>query len=442
MTEAFPFINQAMQRAQMLMQDGRPTDAEAALIEAAKDVEERYGVNTPEHAEALNAIGVIQLHTGQMQRARASFEASCFGIPPGSYQGPADRNCAGHLDNLAMALRNCGELERSAEISQQAIVLGRELYGADHYGYAMSLQPYAEVLLRLGKVNEARATINEALKILRKHEHDMLPRGVVLRAEILAEAGSSSLQLAEESLSARHIDQLTLFLFQRLGQFDETLGRRILAELLTLVERSYGPETPATANVLAAIANFEGALEERADHDLREKCIRRTIDINYKQGHNLEALDALLGLALALAQAKRSEEAVATYHEAIEKADQIGNASLQARARMNFGNCLADLERREEAEPILIESVRFATKAGHPEIFGLAQLGYGIFLQHGGQLDEAREKLEDALSFLDETHPMAFCGKSHLDAIVNQRSCGCGNTHQASADSLRDFILG
>src|SRR5262249_5281571 len=52
----------------------------------------------------------------------------------------------------------------------------------------------------------------------------------------------------------------------------------------------------------------------------------------------------------------------------------------------------------------------------------------GIQLQHAGELTEARELLASATSALDPAHPDAICAKSHLRAIEEKGSCGCGDT--------------
>jgi hypothetical protein len=48
--------------------------------------------------------------------------------------------------------------------------------------------------------------------------------------------------------------------------------------------------------------------------------------------------------------------------------------------------------------------------------------------------------LEEGLSVLDPVHPDAIVGRSHLGAVMDGRTCGCGDLERTTADAFRQFI--
>ncbi|MFE9960480.1 hypothetical protein [Micromonospora sp. NPDC005299] len=70
---------------------------------------------------------------------------------------------------------------------------------------------------------------------------------------------------------------------------------------------------------------------------------------------------------------------------------------------------------------------------------GLHRLG--LFLQHEARLPEARTVLEEGLTVMDPVHPDAIIGRSHLGAVLDGRTCGCGDMAGTIADAFREFVI-
>jgi len=69
-----------------------------------------------------------------------------------------------------------------------------------------------------------------------------------------------------------------------------------------------------------------------------------------------------------------------------------------------------------------------------------ARIALALQWQHDGQLERARPLLEQAIEALDLEDADALCARSHLDAIVEGGSCGCGEMGGAIGDVLLEMI--
>jgi hypothetical protein len=65
----------------------------------------------------------------------------------------------------------------------------------------------------------------------------------------------------------------------------------------------------------------------------------------------------------------------------------------------------------------------------------------GLFLQHENRLGEARAILEEGLAVMDPVHPDALVGRSHLGAVLEGRTCGCGDMPSTIAAAFREFVI-
>ena len=93
------------------------------------------------------------------------------------------------------------------------------------------------------------------------------------------------------------------------------------------------------------------------------------------------------------------------------------------------------------AEQRLVEAVAQARRGADHDTVGRAGVALGLFLQHEGRLPEARAVLEEGLAVLDPVHPDAIIGRSHLGAVLEGRTCGCGNLQDTMAEAFREFVL-
>jgi hypothetical protein len=174
----------------------------------------------------------------------------------------------------------------------------------------------------------------------------------------------------------------------------------------------------------------------------RVEAIQRVLASYDRQGRAEDALMAALGLAMAQSDAGDDEEALRTYASANSRAERIGRPELTSQVLRNWGLALKDAGQVGPAEQCLGEAVAQAGRGADYETLGRANVALGLFLQHQGRLTEARAVLEKGLSVLDPVHPDAIVGRSHLGAVADGRTCGCGDLELTIVDAFRQFVIG
>ncbi|GIF48274.1 hypothetical protein DFJ67_3440 [Asanoa ferruginea] len=150
---------------------------------------------------------------------------------------------------------------------------------------------------------------------------------------------------------------------------------------------------------------------------------------------------AALGLAMAQGDAGDTDGSLRTYASAYDRARRIARPEVMSQVLRNWGLALSEAGQLGPAEQRLGEAVAQARRAGDGETLGRADVALGILLQHDGRLDEARSVLEESLSNLDPVHPDALVARSHLGAVLEGRTCGCGDMPATITDACREFIL-
>ncbi|HZT78609.1 MAG TPA: tetratricopeptide repeat protein [Gemmataceae bacterium] len=427
----------AFQQAVAALQRGDTVAAEEIITTAAHEARAKYGPGSPEDAVAQNELGNILINVGQLPRAIAAYREATSGPWPEDKQ--AQRDQLTFLMNLGMALQWHNQLEEAEEALRRGLKGREDFYGKQHAGYAFGLEPLAEVLLRRGKLDEAVQLAEEALRNFWNNGHERVVTALVLRAEAWKAAKKEGNPLAPAAQLPDHLlQQLADHVYSRVGRTDVRLSWAVLNDLVPLLEARFGEAHEVTLGALSVLANVgRGAGEPEA----RLATIRRFIQACDRWGRPEKALQGVQGLALALSEAKQHEAAGAAYRDALQRADRLGDAAQKSQVRRNFGLFLAEQERRGEAEPKLREAVAEAERARDKEMLGRAEIALGIFLQHGGKLDEARDFTARGVSRLAPSHPDAVSGRSHLKAIESGDSCGCGNTGEAMAEALREFVL-
>jgi tetratricopeptide (TPR) repeat protein len=163
--------------------------------------------------------------------------------------------------------------------------------------------------------------------------------------------------------------------------------------------------------------------------------------IHDRQHKPREALQAVQGLALALTDAGKHDEAIAAYRAGADRATQIGDPALGSQLRRNFGLLLSELKRDEEAEAELRGAVDDAQRSPDQEMLSRAQIALGIFYQHRQRFADARPLLASALQAINPAHSDAVIARGHLQALEAGQTCGCDNQGQALAAAFREFVL-
>jgi tetratricopeptide (TPR) repeat protein len=205
--------------------------------------------------------------------------------------------------------------------------------------------------------------------------------------------------------------------------------------LVAMLEGRLGPDHQMTLNALSAQANLGGDV---GDQTGRVEAIQRVLASYDRQGRTDEALMAALGLAMAQSDAGNLDDALRTYESALSRARRPEQRSQVLR---NWGLALKEAGRSGPAEQRLTEAVTQARLGGDGELLGRARIALGLFLQHEERLGDARTVIEEGLAVLDPVHPDAMIGRSHLSAVLDGRSCGCGDLGTTIEAAFREFVL-
>jgi len=429
-----------LERAIELARRDETVKAEELLVAAIHSAERRHGAGSAEAASARNDLAILLMNLGQARRAAEALRSACDGPRPSSRSALKDRLT--YEMNLGYALEASGDLDGAEQAFRNGLDGRADYYGREHPGYAFGLEPLAALLVRRGKAIDALPLFEEAVQNFWRSDHPRLAGALALRAEALKAAGDPTPPFAGlDGLSDSTAGNLVHAVLERSNEAPADAYRRVLADLLEFVESRFSDDSAPALQTLAAVVEHERRQGDAGDADRRIQAVRRVLAILDRQGRAEEALSAVMGLALALDEARRFEEAGAAQREAITRAERIGKPDLLAQALRNAGLFYAEIDQAETAEPLLRRAIAAAQSGKDPLMLGRAEIALGIFLQHGSRLDEARPILQSAVRRMEASHPDAVTARSHLTAIERGESCGCGDREASLAAAFREFVL-
>lgn len=440
MTNQNSELSPTMQRAIELLRAGQTVQAEELMVQAARAAEQRFGPDSPETATAYNELGTILLNVENFPGAVQAYRRACAGPMPTENQDLRDRLT--FLMNLGMALQYANQLDEAEEVLRRGIQGREKFYGVDHPGYAFGAEPLATLLLHRGKTDEALRLFETTVANFWRNGHPRVATALALRAEALKAAGSPKPPFAgAEQLPENILQDIANHVVGRTNQASPGLLSEVLQDLLPVLKGRFGPDHGLVVNTLIWVVNLESMRGKDGDTGVRIRAAREVIASHDRQGKRREAVQAVQGLALALSDAGRPDDAVAAYREAAERARPLGDPALQSQLRRNFGLLLSDLRRDPEAEAELAGAVQDARQSKDAEMLSRAQIALGIFYQHRRRLDDARPLLATALGNINPAHSDAVIGRSHLQALESGKTCGCDDQGKALAAAFREFVL-
>lgn len=426
--------------ARSLILQGRIVEAEALMVRELDAVTARYGAGSPQWASAQCDLGNVLFNADQMGRAIDCFRAA-VSVSPRDYPD-LHKDHLTYRSNLGMALRLAGRLDEAEQELRAGAQARLEFYGREHAGYAFGLEPLAELLLQRGDLAQARQVVEEMVANLHHNRHERVAVALALRAEIVRAAGSGEQTFPGiDWLPENVLEQLVLAVCGRMEFGEPLLYRTLLRDLAAGLEARLGPDHFATLKVLSNLANLNRNIGDEAGRAERVDAIRRVLAAHDRQGRAVDALHVAQGLALALGDAGETEEGLRAYAAAHERAVRLGRPEPISQTLRNWGLALQELGRIDEAEARLAEAVRVAATGTDSEMLGRGRIALGLFLQHQNRLGEARTVIEGGLAVLDPVHPDAIVGRSHLGAVLEGRTCGCGDMPETIAAAFREFVL-
>lgn len=429
-------LSTPIEAAFALLQQGRLGEAEELMTRELHAAAAEHGQGSAAWASAQCDLGNVLLNADQPERAIECYRSAT----EATRTDPQTRR--DHLTyrmNLGMALRMVGRLdEAEAELRQCAQDRG-VFYGRGHAGYAFGLEPLAEVLLQRGDLRQAQQVAEQAMDNFWRNGHERLATALALRAEIVAAGGTGPLLPDLEQLPDGIVELVARAALNRIGESDAAVHQTVLTGLAAVLEQRLGPDHQATLNTLSMLANLG---RDRGDQAGRVDAIQHVLAAYDRQGKDGDALMAALGLAMAQSEAGDEAAALETYASAYGRAERIGSPELLSQVLRNWGIALKEAGQAGPAEQRLAEAVTQARRGADREMLGRAGVALGLFLQHEERLAEARTVLEEALAELDGIHPDAITGRSHLGAVLDGRTCGCGDMQSTLTEAFREFVLG
>ena len=445
--------------------EGRPIDAAMAalqsgdyqradtIMEAAvrKTRPRFFGGSAVEHAAALFDQGQLRSAAGDYAAAARSFRAAAEVPQPGE---------AGKKEQLTYSriygetLIRVGDLDGAERALREGLDRRGAFYGPGHAGYAFGLEPLAELLWKRGATEEASALAAEALNILGSEGNAQYASVLALFAFIQADLGRPLLHgpgrdpEGQLGVPDELVDELVRGVFKQSAFASPAIAVRVLQDLRAGMEARFGPRHPWMPHILNHLANVARqaaeAGDEQAGRDFRSGRIEALESLTAwfaEAGDVDQAHRADQALSMAYDDAGRPDDSEAALRRALGRARSLGDPGRIAGVLRNLGIFLAHHDRRDEAEPIFREAIERSRLVGEPEPLGRALVALGIALQHDGRFDEAHALLEEAIGHLPAGHPDAFSARSHLTAIADGQSCGCGDTSGALDAILAEMVV-
>jgi tetratricopeptide (TPR) repeat protein len=441
MADAKSDISPALEKALTLIQAGDEKQAEETVLQAVRDADAAHGASSPELARAYHDLGSVLMQLGRYGAAVEAFKGACDGPTPTDPAARQDRLT--YQTNLGLALQFADHFDDAEKVLRENLEARKEVYGTDHVGYAFGQEALADLLLRQKKANDALELLNPAVTAFLKHRHPRIAHAIALRAEALRANDRPEPTFAGlDPLPDPVIAEIAQTALSRVNLIDPTLSRMVLGDLDELLTKRFGDSHPLILRLVTAQADLEAEQGKAGDARLREKAVRRMASVCDRLNQPRDAVKAVLALAQAQVDGGKPEVALATYADAVKRAEGMNDPALLAQARQGWGRLLADLKRTEGAERQLRQSVADADKAGEATLAARMRVGLGMFLQHAGRNDDARSVLEEGAGKLNPAHPDAVAARTHLGAIADGGPCGCGTSGEALAVALREYVRG
>jgi tetratricopeptide (TPR) repeat protein len=183
-----------------LMRLRRYDEAEPELERALALREERYGAQHPLVANSLNQLGNLAIYRKQYPVALERYQRA-LAIRRAVSAGKDNAEIALSVGNVAVAQEKLQDYEAALATYQEALALKRRVFGPTHRETAKTLTNEANVLVALGRYDEAVAAKRESTAmtlLLRKPDDPLLIENygdlgetLVLQGESAADAGAA-----------------------------------------------------------------------------------------------------------------------------------------------------------------------------------------------------------------------------------------------------------
>jgi tetratricopeptide (TPR) repeat protein len=441
MADAKSDISPALEKSLTLVRDGDEKAAEEAVLQAVRDADAAHGKGSPELARAYNDLGSVLMQLGRHRAAVEAFKGACDGPMPNADPARTDRLT--FQANLGLALQYADQFDEAEKVLRENLRARQTVYGEEHVGYAFGEETLADLLLRQKRADDALELLVHAVATFLTYRHPRVAHAIALQAEATRSKDRPVSPFAGlDRLPDEIIAEISQVCLGRVNLIDPTLSRMVLGDLDELLTKRFGENHALVLRLVTAQADLEAEQGKAGDARLQERAVRRAVSICDRLNQPDNAVQAVLALAQAQVQGGRPEVALATYADAVKRAESLGDAALLAQGRRGWGRLLADLKRNEGAERQLRQAVADADRSGDGALAGRMRVGLGIFLHHAGRADDAKAVLGEGVAKLDPASGDAATARAHLTAIADGGPCGCGSSGEALAVALREYVRG
>jgi tetratricopeptide (TPR) repeat protein len=441
MAEPKSDISPALEKALTQIQAGDEKAAEETALQAVRDADGAHGKGSPELARAYHDLGSVLMQLGRYGGAVEAFRGACDGPMPSDEPARGDRLT--YQTNLGLALQFADKFEDAETVLRENLESRKSAFGEDHVGYAFGQETLADLLLRQKKASDALELLNPAVATFLKQRHPRVAHALALRAESLRSIDRSDPPFAGlDPLPDEVIAEIGQTALTRVNLIDPGLSRAVLGDLDELLTKRFGEHHSLVLRLVTAQADLEAGQGKAGDVRLREKAVRRAVAICDRLKQPKDAIQAVLALARTQVDGSKPEVALATFADAVKRAEAAGDPALLAQARRGWGQLLAALKRTEGAEKQLRQAVADAEKGDDAVLPARIRVALGVFLQHAGRGEDAKAVLQESLAKLDSAGGDAATARAHLTAITSGGPCGCGSSGDALAVALREYVRG
>jgi tetratricopeptide (TPR) repeat protein len=363
-----------------------------------------------ETPQELNNQGAALYRQANYSEAERSYEAA---LSEWRLRSGSERDQAVTLNNLAVLYRATGRLREARAAHQEAVRQLREVEGNRGMGVAMALANLADTERLLGDPRKAASTAREALDIYRA-------------AGLLGSPAATAMQV----LASAEIEQ------RRFGD-----ARELLQQALAIRERELGPTHSLTGSVWSSLATLA---MEMGDYGAAETVARQALAIaRASQGERRPATATCRNnLAQALRFQGRYAEAEPLYREAIAIWEEtLGREHPDtARGVANLGGMWHDRGRESGAEALYVRAhTTFSRTLGprHPLTLATAAALADVYRAQR-RLTEAGKVWRAVLPAMEET--MA-AGDPRLESARAAYAQLAAGTQSHTRSAARNTVL-
>lgn len=350
-----------LHQAMTALDAGSRDEAVAVADAAIKVARELHGPTSAAYARAefdkahvLSAAGDVAGAITAMRKAIA------VAIDP--TDGEAQRQRLTYRTNLGEALAHTGQLDEAERILTETVLERRNLYGPDHPGYAIGLEPLTRLLLMRGRHLDALASAEEVLALFWRHGHRRVTEALAMFAFATKAAQGLEAPALERlyALPEQLVSEVVIACLEHARKLDPTVSLAVLIELQVRADAAGDTDEPWFVHVVGAVARAARAAKA---HPARDEALTWLVTHFDAVDDQRQALDAVLARAVAFTEAGDAAQAEAMLTEALARAERIGDPLARSLVLRNHGVWLGEQGRLPDARAQLTEAVHQAERA-------------------------------------------------------------------------------